>query len=434
MIGIRPPQAFLALRDEIRKRLGHEIRRERNRLRLLPLSFRALAEDFEDSRTLRELAAETKLPAWSLSRLLRRSGFYHGAVENLSARKLWADLRPHLARRRVRTTILLLLDGCRFPQDRFAVPRGVVQRFTPAQIQALGPAPAIASAFFPREQLDPAWFYQQWFLCLNHVRNEGPTRITLSLRHDFSGEYWLPLLSIALYDVTGFCVPIIVEAQRGWSLRFIQSGEPLIDADSDGNEIPASPYSVRDADLARWRSFLQFSRSASRALATSQLAEIVSRRYLRALLISGPFPDVADSSDAEDALLQLIFGLEKLLLVKGERDAIADKLALRAALLIGLDNDETRAHLYATVKRLYDMRSAIVHTGKRGGESRDAPSAWKVRGLVRDLVVAFLAVRRHVGSDDKWSDLLRRLPFSRRDQRLVTRLVQRPLRSVRPAQ
>jgi hypothetical protein len=390
-----------------------------------------IADRLESSKSLNELAAETKLPAWAVSRLLRRSGFYHGAADGQPIRSLWTRLRPHLASRRARTTVLLLLDGCRFPVDRLPVPGGIVQRLTPAQIEALGPPPRIASAFFPKEQLDPRWFSQQWFLCLNRVRDEGPTRITVPFGHDFLGEYWMPLLPLALYDVTGFNVPIVLEASRGWRLRFIRSGEPMIDADLDGNEVPASVYSISNADLPRLRSFLRFVTSASRALHASSLAKSVSRRYLRGVFVSGPFPDVADPDDAEDALLQLTFGLEKLLLGPGEHEAIGDKLALRAAYLVGLGDDKRREEVYAFVKQLYKARSGIVHGGKRSVKSGDQPSAWKIRGLARDVLVAFVAVCRHGGGDNRWREILRRLPFSRTEQGLVARLVQRPLRLVR---
>jgi hypothetical protein len=216
--------------------------------------------------------------------------------------------------------------------------------------------------------------------------------------------------------------------------EFIRSGEPLVDADLDGNEAPASVYSIGDADLPRLRSFLRFMTSASRALAASSLAESVSRRYLRGIFVSGPFPDVADPDDVEDALLQLTFGLETVLLGPGEREAIADKLALRAAYLVGLDDDRRREEVHACVKRLYEARSGIVHGSKGGGKSGARPSPWKIRGLVRDVLIAFVAVRRRGGGDDRWREILRRLPFSRTEQRVVAQLVQRPLRLVKALQ
>ncbi len=432
MVPTQLPSAFRDLYAEARQRLPtRDAHRPASRLYLLPPTLRAVADKLQTSGPLNDLAATTKVPARSLSRLLCRSGFYHGVAEGRSARRLWADLRPHLRRHRVRTRILVLLDGCQFPLDRFAVPGGVVQRFSSAQIATLGPKPEIASVFFPRELLDSAWFSQQWFLWVDRARDDAPTHVSHFLGHDLLGEYWLQLLPLALYDVTGFNVPVVLEATRGWSLRCIRSGEPMIDADSDGNEIPSSQYSVSATSLPSFRSFLAFMRSAYHALRGSEIAKSVSRRYLRAIFVSGPFPDVADPDDADDAVLHLTFGLERLLLATGEREAIADKLALRAAYLVGLNDDAKREQIHALVKQLYGQRSSIVHP-RRQDSNRLSP--WRLRGLVRDLVVAFVALRHRVGGDDQWADLLRRVVVSRKDQAFVARVAQRPLRLVRSPQ
>jgi len=208
----------------------------------------------------------------------------------------------------------------------------------------------------------------------------------------------------------------------------------MIDVDPDEKEVPASVYSVSNADLPRLRSFLRFVTSASHALYASSLAKSVSRRYLRGIFGSGPFPHVCDPDDAEDALLQLTFGLETLLVGPGEREAIGDKGALRAAYLVGSEDDKRREEVYTFVKRLYETRSGIVHGGKRSAKRSDQPSPWKIRGLTRDVLVAFVAVCRHGNGDDRWRDVLRRLPFSRTEQHSVARLVQRPLRLVKAPQ
>jgi len=296
----------------------------------------------------------------------------------------------------------------------------------------LGPRPEIAAVFFPKELLDPGWFSQQWFLCVDRTRDEGPTHIAHLLGYDLLTEHWLQLLPLALYDVTGFNVPLVLEAIRGWSLRYIRSGEPMIDADPDGNEIPSSEYSVSAASLSSFRSFLGFMRSADHALRSSDIAKGVARRYLRAAFVTGPFPDVADRDDADDALLLLTFALEHLLLA-GEREARADKLALRAAYLVGMNDDTKREEIHLLVKQLYGERSALVHGSKLPRQDKRIPP-WRLRGLVRDLVVAFVALRQRVGRDENWAKLMRGVVVSRKDQAFVARVARRPLRLVRPPQ
>jgi hypothetical protein len=297
----------------------------------------------------------------------------------------------------------------------------------------LGPRPEIAAVFFPKELLDSGWFSQQWFLCLDRTRDEGPTHIAHFLGYDLLAEHWLQLLPLALYDVTGFNVPLVLEASRGWSLRYIRSGEPMIDADPEGNEIPSSQYSVSAASLSSFRSFLGFMRSADKALRGSDIAKGVARRYLRAVFVTGPFPDVADRDDSDDALLLLTFALEHLLLAAGEREAIADKLALRAAYLVGMNDDTKREEIHLLVKQLYGERSALVHGSKPPRQDKRIPP-WQLRGLVRDLVVAFVALRQRVGSDENWAKLMRGVVVSRKDQAFVARVARRPLRLVRPPQ
>jgi hypothetical protein len=55
----------------------------------------------------------------------------------------------------------------------------------------LGPRPEIAAVFFPKELLDSSWFSQQWFLCFDRSRDDGPTYIIHILGYDLLGEHWL---------------------------------------------------------------------------------------------------------------------------------------------------------------------------------------------------------------------------------------------------
>jgi len=144
------PSAFRDLYAEVRRKLPtHGARRPGSSLRLLPLTLKAVADRSRTSGPLNALSAATKVPAWTLFSLLCRSGFYHGVAEGRSTRKLWSELGPRLFQRPVRTRILILLDGCRFPLARFGVPGGEVEQFSPSAIAMLGPRPEIANTFPP---------------------------------------------------------------------------------------------------------------------------------------------------------------------------------------------------------------------------------------------------------------------------------------------
>jgi hypothetical protein len=81
----------------------------------------------------------------------------------------------------------------------------------------------------------------------------------------------------------------------------------MIDTDSGGNEIPSSQYFVNATSLSSFHSFLGFMRSAYKALRDSDIAKSVSLQDLRAIFVSGPFPDVADPDDSDAALVLLPF-------------------------------------------------------------------------------------------------------------------------------
>lgn len=109
-------------------------------------------------------------------------------------------------------------------------------------------------------------------------------------------------------------------------------------------------------------------------------------------------------------------------------DLVADQKGLD---LIGMNDDAKREEIYRLVRQLYGEHSSLVHGSKpRRQDKRISP--WRLRGLVRDLVVALVAVRQRAGNDERWEELLRRVVVSRRDQALVARVVRRPLRLVRP--
>lgn len=104
---------------------------------------------------------------------------------------------------------------------------------------------------------------------------------------------------------------------------------------------------------------------------------------------------------------------------------------MRAAYLVGMDDDTNREQIYRLVKQLYGERSALVHgSAPRRKDKRITP--WRLRALVRDLLVAFVALRQRVDSDESWEELVRTVVVSSEQQAFVTRVAHRPLRLVRP--
>ncbi len=127
-------------------------------------------------------------------------------------------------------------------------------------------------------------------------------------------------------------------------------------------------------------------------------------------------------------------GLSLVALLASGHGEAAEIKVLRAAYLVGLNDDAKREQIYVLVKQLYGQRSSIVHGARPRRQDSNRLSPWKLRGLVRDLFVAFVALRQRVGGDDQWMELLRRVVVSRKDQVFVARVTQRPLRLVRSPQ
>src|SRR5438093_194405 len=98
------PSAFRDLYAEVRQQLPiRDACSPGSRFRLLPPTLKVVADQSRTFGLLSALSATTKVRVWMLFRLLCRSGFYHGVAEGCSARRFWAQLRPHLSWRRVRT-------------------------------------------------------------------------------------------------------------------------------------------------------------------------------------------------------------------------------------------------------------------------------------------------------------------------------------------
>ena len=187
----------------------------------------------------------------------------------------------------------------------------------------------------------------------------------------------------------------------------------LVD-DGSGNaeEVPYSDYDVQAEEQRRFGEFVTFFDDAIQAARGWRLFRLAARRYLRAIRIAGLHPSSSD--DYEDALLQYVFALEAIFLM-GDRTAIADKLATRAAWLIGTD-DRVRNETYTAVKNLYHARSSMVHgTTSQSGEVRPRELD-RVRDLLRRSLVGLMAVRSAAGSEGECIRLLQTAAFDHGSQ------------------
>ncbi len=357
--------AVLATRGTVSP-VGHKIE-------LLPPSPKELARRAEAIPEFGEFASDSIKSKGSeqyhVSTLLRRSGFYHGILSGASQAELWSCLSEYTRPRTAEIHTLLLLDGCKFPRDHFSCMSCAVVRHSAAEIAELGPPHVIAEAFFPNENLDPDWYSQQWFLRDTRNVDLTPTFIQIPF---FGGDYvldryWAPLIALGLYDLPCFAIPIFLESEARWKLMTPRFSSPRLgmfyDANGEPVEVPTDDYKVADHQWSQFEGFLGFCDESISSKRDWAAVRIAARRYLRATFLSTPDGDAFDVDDSEDILLQYIYGLESLVLA-GDREAIRDKIATRATLIAGRDDDE-RKEMNAFVKKAYDARSVVAHGGKK---------------------------------------------------------------------
>ena len=157
----------------------------------------------------------------------------------------------------------------------------------------------------------------------------------------------------------------------------------------------------------RFGEFVTFFDNAIQAARGWRMFKLAARRYLRAIRIAGFHPSSRD--DYEDALLQYVFALEAIFLM-GDTTAISDKLATRAAWLIGTD-DRVRNETFTAVKDLYHARSSVVHGTTSKSRAVRSYELDGVRDLLRRSLVGLLAVRSAAESEDECIRLLKTAAF-----------------------
>ena len=417
---VEVPPVFRALWDHAEQLVGSHRGGYEGRLHVLPPSLTQVAELVEDGQTFRAFVEaglwDAKPSPWRIREVLRRVGFYHAVHGRGDPRAVWravdARLRPGMAR--VRT--LALLDGCRFPLERFRVAGVLVERFSSEQLQGLGPPIEVARVFFPSEILDPHWYTQVWFLVKEDDRPVRPDPFLLRFGYDVLAQFSEPIVALALYKLDYFGLPIVLESSAGWCLERVQWSQPMVNLVDDGSgdavEIPNSGYDVQAEEQRRFGEFVTFFDSAIQAARGWRLFRLAARRYLRAIRIAGFYASRLD--DYEDALLQYVFALEAIFLM-GDNTAIADKLATRAAWLVGTD-DRVRKETFKAVKDLYHARSSMVHgTTSKSGTVRPRELDG-IRDLLRRSLVGLMAVRSAAGSEDECIRLLKTAAFDRGSQ------------------
>jgi Apea-like HEPN len=396
----------------------------------------------------------------ALSELLIRSGYYYAVLSgSVDVDSYYSAIKDRIPEKSRTLTKLYLLDGCEFPRDQFDIAAVQVVKMSRAELESLGPSPAVCKDFFPNEKIDARRLCNHWFLkiqedeltgyeydrwlssgdaVLVELPGIGVQEIAAGyasaskLRPPAPRKYLDTLMILSLYQAAFFEITKIIVCEPGWRRVWFRSTTPR-------SARVAESYSV---SMAKWSSFESHIDLCSRGLQNARASRdprplITScRRYLQATFATGDiFPQWEtksmaiehprspealasqqhDRSDVvEDAVLHYVFALEALL-TGDSRDAIAEKVAISAALLIGRTDDEAAA-VRTFVKAAYNSRSRLVHGQEL--KQKEVVDVRKLRRICQRVLVVALSLYAGQPTLD-FAELLAELPISQERRRMV---------------
>ncbi len=407
----RAPQALANYASLIRQIAFNRQAQPSRNIAVIPPTIRRIAEDAEATPQFAAAAAALfpgkNSPNYHASEILRRSGFYNAILDGAGGTPSWNVISRRIIPHKVKITTMLLLDLCWFPQRQFRIAGYDAKRHSRDQIRHLGPGYVVTEAFYKRDLLDPEWFSQQWFLEKSRTRVEKPGWLTAEWPRDIAlDDHWQPLLILGLYSPVCLQIPVIADNHKNWELAVRKFSHPQVDiVGEDQDEVPYYLYKVTDGE---WSVFQKFCGLMESGLATCHVwprIRIAARRFLRATFLSHYDGEAWAGDDADDVLLQYVFALEALVNT-GDREAISEKIAVRAALLTGRD-DEERLEMRKVVKAAYSDRSRLAH-GASGGEA-DLP---RLRDVSRRAIAVAIGIAATCGSEKKFTELVEQVLVS----------------------
>lgn len=427
------PKAFSEYASVVRHlAIGGQANRAR-KVAVLPAAIQHVAQKAEATpefaRVATALLPGRNSPNYHASEILRRSGFYNATLASQARNPRWNVISRRIIPHKVRIRTMLLLDVCWFARSRFRVAGYEVVRHSKQEIRELGSGQEVTDTFYRRERLDPEWFSQQWFLEESRTRTRKPGWITSYMGGEIVlDNHWQPLLILSLYSPVCFDVPVVVDNEKKWELAIRRFTHPQVDVvGEDADEVPCRQYEVEEIE---WSRFRQFARRIESGLAVCEKwsrVKIAARRFLRATFLSHLDGEVWGGDDWDDVLLQYVFALEALLNTS-DREAISEKIALRAALLAGRTDDE-RVSTRRFVKRAYSSRSGLAH-GAKNGTDVDLP---QLRDLCRRVIAVAIDIALRCGSEKAFAELLEESLLSRTAQNHLQRRSQQIQKIMKPA-
>ena len=279
-----------------------------------------------------------------------------------------------------------------------------------------------------------------------HPQQEIAAGVVASRSIDPLPKYLDAVFVLSLYRPEFFEITRILICEPGWRRIAARSTIPRGERGSYREKAKLESYTVSEELWPAFETYLNISRSGLQNARKSKDTRSVTtavRRYLQATFATGDvFPEWETNSSGiehpdwrrrrrgslkesrgdvwEDALLHYVFALEALL-TGDTKEAISEKVAISAALLIGREDSET-TEVRKFVKDAYGARSNLVH----GSELKRDVDIVELRRICQRVLIVVLGLY----AEDSFLDLaalLRELPVSNSRQLQVKRVRDRIL-------
>ncbi len=298
--------------------------------------------DLEIAEAERDFRLEIFQP--ELAELLKRSGYYHAVLsQSDEVDSFYAVIRDRIPAKERTVTKLYLLDGCEFSRGQFEVAGIPVVQMSAAELEQLGPSPAVCRDFFPNESIDSERFSKQWFLRVHEdvwigyeyqrwedtlaqwqSQHEALARVGNFLEKSLPGKtphvsaspeevaagymaaakvaapvlpkYFDVVLLLSLYKPKFFEITKILLCEAGWRRIWFRSTIPRVRTyrffgkNHMRSAVRPSTYRI---DEAKWPAFEAYLTLASLGLRNAKASQntrpliIASRRYLQGTFATG---------------------------------------------------------------------------------------------------------------------------------------------------
>jgi hypothetical protein len=416
--------------------------------------------DPEDSNEEADCKLEASQKEWdnevdgccsTIAIALKRSGYYHSLARREGFEEFCSVIDQRISAEATAVVKLYPIKGCEFSCDRFEVAGFPVVRLTAAELGALGPSEPVCRDFFPDEQIDPNYYSKTWFIrtetvipttfnfLFKHLYEEiydaqkaSPIKASLIIDQGFIDG----VLLLSLYNRGCFSIDRMFLCEPSW--RRTEWPLPL-----SGPVDQRQPYLVIAGKQHAFEEYLTIGRNGlkhARASGNHDAIRTAFRRYLQATFTLGDvfsdwnatsfvarhervfrLPDSERIDMLEDALLRYVFALEAICIGDG-KDAIAEKVALSVALLVGREDDE-KADVRSFIKKeAHKRRSDLAH-GKGVRADLLSKPLPKLRAICQRALLVVLSIY----AEDPTFDLsqLQELPVSSKQRIRVDRARQR---------